>query len=53
MRIGIVLPSVPAYSETFFSNKIKGLEGKGHTVFVFADAITNQTHTISKSIKIS
>lgn len=52
MRIGIVLPSVPAYSETFFLNKIKGLEVKGHTVIVFADSAKDQGYTISK-IKVA
>ncbi len=35
MRIGLVLSSTPAYSETFFTSKIKGLKANGHTVIVF------------------
>ncbi len=35
MRIGLVLPSVPAYSETFFRSKIRGLQANGHEVLLF------------------
>lgn len=35
MRIGIVLPSVPGYSETFFRNKIIGLQQRGHEITLF------------------
>jgi len=38
MRIGLVLPQAPAYSETFFLNKIKGLENQGHTVIIFVNS---------------
>lgn len=34
MRIGLVLPAVPGYSETFFRNKINGLKMKGHEVLL-------------------
>lgn len=38
MRIGLVLPAVPAYSETFFRNKIRFLmETPGVDVVLFAD----------------
>ncbi len=37
MKIGLVLPSVPAYSETFFSSKIKGLEAHGFQVIVLVN----------------
>lgn len=36
-RIGIVLSTVPGYSETFFRNKIKGLQDSGFEVFLFVD----------------
>ena len=36
MRIGLVLNSVPNYSETFLINKIRGLQENGHEVIVFA-----------------
>lgn len=32
MRIGLVLSSTPAYSETFFNSKIKGLQEHGYSV---------------------
>lgn len=35
MRIGLVLPAVPGYSETFFVNKIRGLHSHGHEVVLF------------------
>ncbi|MFD2823335.1 glycosyltransferase family 4 protein [Lacinutrix iliipiscaria] len=35
--IGIVLYSVPRYSETFFRNKIKGLQENGFEVILFVD----------------
>ncbi|MGM5470823.1 glycosyltransferase family 4 protein [Flavobacteriaceae bacterium LMO-SS05] len=35
MRIGLVLPTASGYTETFFSNKIQGLEQQGHTVILF------------------
>jgi len=52
MRIGIVLPSVPAYSETFFSNKIKGLKEKGFRVVIFANSSNNNSYNTSK-IKVA
>ena len=35
LHIGIVLPSVPGYSETFFRNKIRGLQQRGHEITLF------------------
>ena len=35
MHIGIVLPSVPGYSETFFRSKIAGLQENGFRVTLF------------------
>jgi colanic acid/amylovoran biosynthesis glycosyltransferase len=35
MRIGLVLPNVPTYSETFFNSKIKGLQHNGNEVLLF------------------
>lgn len=35
MRIGIVLPSTPAYSETFFNSKIEGLQENGFEAILF------------------
>ncbi len=40
--IGIVLPSIPGYSETFFRSKIAGLQSHGATVLLF---VANPTHT--------
>ncbi len=52
MKIGIVLPSVPAYSETFFSNKIKGLKEYGFTVVIFANSSKQNSYNSSK-IKVA
>lgn len=35
MKIGLVLPALPGYSETFFRSKIKGLAAQGHEVVLF------------------
>lgn len=36
MKIGIVLPQTPGYSETFFRSKMAGLVAMGHQVYLFA-----------------
>lgn len=38
MKIGLVLSKVPAYSETFFINKIKGLHAANYEVALFVQA---------------
>ena len=38
MKIGIVLSSTPAYSETFFNSKIKGLQKNGFEVVLFVNS---------------
>ncbi len=43
MKIGIVLPSVPGYSETFFTSKIKGLQNNGFEVLLFVNNISKNT----------
>lgn len=35
MKIGLVLPSVPGYTETFFRSKIRGLQSTGYEVILF------------------
>src|SRR5690554_2774600 len=37
MKIGLVLPNLPAYSETFFRNKVLGLQQHGHEVVLFVN----------------
>ncbi len=51
MKIGIVLPASPGYSETFFSNKIKGLQSHGYTVVLFVNSDKNKTTLPVKIIK--
>lgn len=43
MKIGIVLPSVPGYSETFFTSKIKGLQAHGFEVLLFVNNPNTKT----------
>lgn len=43
MKIGIVLASVPGYSETFFTSKIKGLQAKGFEVILFVNKYSSNT----------
>ncbi len=43
MKIGIVLPSVPGYSETFFTSKIKGLQTNGFEVILFVNNFSTKT----------
>lgn len=45
--IGIVLSTVPRYSETFFRNKIKGLQDNGFRVVLFVDYILADDADIS------
>ena len=37
VTVGLVLSTVPGYSETFFRNKIKGLQNAGFEVVLFVD----------------
>ena len=43
MTIGLVLPALPAYSETFFRNKIIGLQQQGVSVMVFVNSATQKS----------
>lgn len=49
MKIGIVLPDVPQYSETFFSSKIKILEEAGIKVTVFGGSRKTIRHNFRYS----
>lgn len=51
MKIGLVLPSVPGYSETFFLNKIKGLEANGYSVILFVNSYSDVN--ITTKIKVA
>ncbi len=42
MKIALVLPSVPGYSETFFRSKIKGLQDYGHEVILITNTTKNK-----------
>lgn len=50
-RIGLVLPSVPGYSETFFRSKIKGLQERGAALTVFVGNSNNTKETLPFTIR--
>ena len=52
MRIGLVLAAVPGYSETFFVNKIRGLQSKGHEVILFVSG-PNTVKTFENAIVVN
>jgi len=47
MKIGLIIPNIPGYSETFFRSKIKGLQEKGHEVLLFTGS---RPHTYSPDL---
>lgn len=49
-RIGMVLPNIPAYSETFFNSKIKGLQESGFDVILFSNGKNKVSHTTCKTV---
>lgn len=49
MKIGIVLPEAPKYSETFFNSKIRGLIGSGFEVIVFSGSRGKQKYFFEHS----
>lgn len=51
MTIGIVLPNTPGYSETFFNNKIKGLESYGYKIILFVNS--NSGNSNFKNLKVA
>lgn len=50
MKIGIVVPSVPGYSETFFNTKIKGLQANGFEVILFSKSKIREKHPLCKTV---
>ena len=46
-KIGLVLSSAPGYSETFFRNKIKGLQDNGYEVTLFVDYPPENSRNLS------
>lgn len=51
MKIGLVLPALPGYSETFFTNKIKGLHENGHQVYLFVSGRSKKNFDKAKVIR--
>ena len=51
MKIGLVLPESPQYSETFFKYKIKNLKSAGFKVIVFSNKTKDKNSEIDCEIK--
>jgi len=49
MKIGIVLPEAPGYSETFFNSKIRGLIESGFEVIVFSGSRESEKYNFEHS----
>ncbi|MBG9377152.1 glycosyltransferase family 4 protein [Panacibacter sp. DH6] len=47
LRIGIILPSFPVLSETFFLTKVSGLCQRGHEVIVFSSRDSTEVNNLS------
>ncbi|MFZ1321215.1 MAG: glycosyltransferase [Ignavibacteria bacterium] len=52
MKIGLVLPEVPQYSETFFNFKINGLVESGFEVLLFTGSKGNSKNRVNEKVKI-
>src|SRR5690606_39034296 len=50
MKIGLVLPSLPGYSETFFRNKILGLQQNGHKVILFVNNSKSENNYLNSKV---
>ena len=58
LRIGVIVPQFPSYTETFFINKITGLCERGHEVVVFcnkynSDPLLEETYGLHKYANLS
>ena len=51
MKIGLVLPEVPQYSETFFNFKINGLVESGFEVLLFTGSKGNSKNRVNEKVK--
>jgi colanic acid/amylovoran biosynthesis glycosyltransferase len=50
VRIGLVLPNTPNYSETFFNSKIKGLQDNKYEVVLFSKGKSRRIHSSCKTV---
>lgn len=50
LRIGLVLPNIPIYSETFFNSKIKGLQENGFEVILFSKGKVKRKYSSCKTV---
>ena len=52
MKIGLVIPSLPAYSETFFNSKIRGLIESGFDLILFTNSASGENKlAVHKSLR--
>ena len=55
VKIGVILPKLPNYSETFFQNQILGLEKLGHLVSLYVNtkSSSNANLFLPESISVN
>ncbi len=51
--VGLVLSAAPGYSETFFRNKIRGLQANGIKVILFVDYPSNDSNDLNCNIVVA
>ena len=52
LKIGLIVPQFPSYSETFFISQVTGLCERGHFVYVFSSSV-NKDAELEKSLNLS
>lgn len=52
LKIGIIVPQFPSYSETFFISQVLGLCKRGHFVYVFSSSV-NKDSKLQKSLDLN
>ena len=52
MRIGLVLPTTPNYSETFFQSQILGLSQSGFDVILYLNSNGIEKNTLPENVNI-
>ena len=52
MKIGLVLPTYPNYSETFFHSQISGLIQSGFNVSLYINSDTNKKESLPENVEV-
>jgi len=52
LRVGVIVPQFPSYTETFFINKITGLCRRGHDVTVFCN-VYNKDNLLKEEYRLN